>query len=152
MKKFYHNNSYVYLNIKKDKNVGVENCKRCVFGRCKAKGGFCYGKCADFISVNSDIPIDAPLKEKPFTSKKHLIDYSKPFAIKVYTLESLNDKKVINLYISNKDYELDEYIKIDISSIFAEQLRKLLPGKQINYNGEIYIFKYKQDVFIKKNW
>lgn len=149
MAKFYHNNSYVYLNI--NKNEGVEGCKRCVNGRCVAKGCACSGWCQDFISVNSKVAINSPLKDKTHESREQSVDYSKAYSITVYILQGLKNGDIIKIYISNKDYELDGFIKLDVSDVLADRLRRLLSGKEFVYNGEIYILKDRREITIKKN-
>ena len=150
MAKFYHNNSYVYINI--NKNEGIESCKRCINGRCLSKGCICSGVCSDFISINSDVSIDSPLKEKNIHTKKQTVDYSKSYTIKIYILQNLERKNIINLYISNKDYKIEDLIKIDVSDIIAVKLRNLKVGEQFAFEDKIYILKDKKQIAINKNY
>lgn len=133
--KFYNNNSFTYINIKKESSYGVmEHCRYYLNGKCLLLGRNCLEQknCKHFVHTNSSKQDSLKynkiepenLKVKTIGGSKG-VDYSKTYSITIYKIYSYNDNKSNYFYISNKDYEIPNYQRIDVGSDMATKTRKV---------------------------
>lgn len=133
--KFYNNNSYILIDIKKESNINAMSyCRYNLKGRCRLQGKVCsqLKKCKYFIHVNSSE------KDVKLERSNKGVDYSKSYCITIYEIYSYTENKNKQFYISNKEYEIDSCQKVDASSNFASVLRGLKLNQEFQFGGQKY--------------